>query len=541
MRRILIIFSFVLGFLSAHAERKSYTINDMFTISVDSKLELRDKNGLYEQKTKNNNLPVTSDDVIVFQQAGLNDDNKAAYQKYARIMIQTEFGNIGDFSYYDGSCELSDSDIVNFNRLAYQELAPQMHMTIKPSTKGFFLDNGNYCIMTSYQRSGVYGNVDVCIYYFFNDNQSAKVLCSYKDSEKTYWQKVMEDAVKSFKWINGESLSGDAELVDTTENLPTYGEISYDIPSNEKPINDALVVVVLTIVAVFVYVWLLNTNKLNYKMKWVIFCLLLIVFGLVILIITRINDAYVSKLPPLNDPELELAVKGVNEQLPLEISAGVVMKSLELKDSAVVSTMEIDETKYPFEDFLQNKDLKKRLMMANIAKSSPFQSCSYADFANKGYSAKTIIKGIQSHREIVLVATPEEIKNAPKTSSTQREQLDLYLNCIKGSLPNKVDDGLIFSDVDIKGKLFVMFYTIDEKIYDMKEVDKNKNEFKNNVEKDLKTEGELIKLASLLVPLDMSLRVSYVGSLSKEQVNVDIPPSYLKEVVLDNRLSNHFK
>lgn len=541
MRRILIIFSFVLGFLSAHAERKSYTINDMFTISVDSKLELRDKNGLYEQKTKNNNLPVTSDDVIVFQQAGLNDDNKAAYQKYARIMIQTEFGNVGDFSYYDGSCELSDSDIVNFNRLAYQELAPQMHMTIKPSTKGFFLDNGNYCIMTSYQRSGVYGNVDVCIYYFFNDNQSAKVLCSYKDSEKTYWQKVMEDAVKSFKWINGESLSGDAELVDTTENLPTYGEISYDIPSNEKPINDALVVVVLTIVAVFVYVWLLNTNKLNYKMKWVIFCLLLIVFGLVILIITRINDAYVSKLPPLNDPELELAVKGVNEQLPLEISAGVVMKSLELKDSAVVSTMEIDETKYPFEDFLQNKDLKKRLMMANIAKSSPFQSCSYADFANKGYSAKTIIKGIQSHREIVLVATPEEIKNAPKTSSTQREQLDLYLNCIKGSLPNKVDDGLIFSDVDIKGKLFVMFYTIDEKIYDMKEVDKNKNEFKNNVEKDLKTEGELIKLASLLVPLDMSLRVSYVGSLSKEQVNVDIPPSYLKEVVLDNRLSNHFK
>ena len=356
MRRILILLGFVLGVLSAHAESKSYTINDMFTISVDSKLELRDKKGLYEQKTKNNNLPVTSDEVIVFQQTGLNNDTKAAYQKYARIMIQTEISNEGDYSYYDGSHELSDKDVEYFNRLAYQELAPQMHMTIKPSTKGFFFDNENYCIMTSYQRSGVYGNVDVCIYYFFNDNQSAKVLCSYKDSEKTYWQKVMEDAVESFKWINGESLSGDAEFVDTTENLPTYGEISYDIPSNEKPINDALVVVVLTIAAVFVYVWLLNTNKLNYKMKWVIFCLLLIVFGLVILIITRINDAYVSKLPPLNDPELELAVKGVNEQLPLEISDGVVMKSLELKDSAVVSTMEIDETKYPFEDFLQNKD-----------------------------------------------------------------------------------------------------------------------------------------------------------------------------------------
>lgn len=99
MRRILILLGFVLGVLSAHAESKSYTINDMFTISVDSKLELRDKKGLYEQKTKNNNLPVTSDEVIVFQQTGLNNDTKAAYQKYARIMIQTEISNEGDYSY----------------------------------------------------------------------------------------------------------------------------------------------------------------------------------------------------------------------------------------------------------------------------------------------------------------------------------------------------------------------------------------------------------------------------------------------------------
>ena len=98
MRRILILLGFVLGVLSAYAESKSYTINNMFTISVDSKLELRDKKGLYEQKTKNNNLPVTSDEVIVFQQTGLNNDIKAAYQKYARIMIQTEISNEGDYS-----------------------------------------------------------------------------------------------------------------------------------------------------------------------------------------------------------------------------------------------------------------------------------------------------------------------------------------------------------------------------------------------------------------------------------------------------------
>lgn len=115
---------------------------------------------------------------------------------------------------------------------------------------------------------------------------------------------------------------------------------------------------------------------------------MLVSFGLVIFIISRINDAYISKLPPPNDPELELAVERANEQFPLQITEGIVLKSLELKDSAVVSTMEIDEKKYPFEDFLRNKELKKRLMMANIANSSPFESCSYEDFADKGYSAK---------------------------------------------------------------------------------------------------------------------------------------------------------
>ena len=216
MRQLLVCLFSMISLLAAHAESKSYTINDMFTISVDSKLELRDMDGLYVKKTRERNLPVNSDNVIVFQQAGLNNDKSAAYQKYARIMIQTENGNDGDYAYCDRFQELSDSDMVFFNRLAYQELTPQMRMTIKPSTKGRFLKNGYYCIMTSYQRSGVYGNVDVSIYYFFNNSQFAKILYSYKNSEKEYWQKAMDDAINSFRWIkvNGKSGGGNDEAID---------------------------------------------------------------------------------------------------------------------------------------------------------------------------------------------------------------------------------------------------------------------------------------------------------------------------------------
>lgn len=302
-----------------------------------------------------------------------------------------------------------------------------------------------------------------------------------------------------------------------------------------------LVSISATIIFVFLCIWLLNAHRVKRTIRWCVFGVGLGLFILAQMVLSFREDAYKRSVPPPNDPELELAVKGVNERLPLQIAEGLVMKSLELKDSAVVNIVEIDETKYPFEDFLQNKDLKKRLMLSTIADSSPFESCSYADFGNKGYSAKTIFKGIQSHREIVIVATPEDIRNAQNMSSTPRKELDLFLNSIKRNLPNKVDDGLIFSDAEIKGNQFLFIYTIDETMYEMKEVAKNKNEFKHNIEKDLKTEGEMIKLASLLAPLDMSIRVSYVGSMSKEEVNIDIAPAYLKEVVADNRLTNHFK
>lgn len=148
--------------------------------------------------------------------------------------------------------------------------------------------------MTSYQRSGVYGNVDVCIYYFFNDNQWAKVLCSYKNSEEKLWKKVMENAIESFKWT---SEKGDGVTVETIDSASVSSGVHSDMTSSGKPINDALVVVVLTIAAVFICVWLLNTNKLKCKTKWGIFCLMLVLFGLVIFIITRIDDAYISKLP----------------------------------------------------------------------------------------------------------------------------------------------------------------------------------------------------------------------------------------------------
>lgn len=59
--------------------------------------------------------------------------------------------------------------------------------------------------------------------------------------------------------------------------------------------------------------------------------------------------------------------------------------------------------------------------MANVAKSSPFKSCSYVDIANKGYSVAMLVKGMQSHREIKFILTPKEVKML-KINQSQRQE-----------------------------------------------------------------------------------------------------------------------
>ena len=172
---------------------------------------------------------------------------------------------------------------------------------------------------------------------------------------------------------------------------------------DNSPAYFGAVSIVVTIMLVLLCIWLLNSHNVTRKVKLSILGVGIGVFGLVQMLLSFGMESYRRSLLPPNDPEVVLAVEEINEQMPLKLTDGMTLRSVDLKDSTVVSTLEIDETKYPFEDFLQNKEQKKRIMIANVAKSSPFKSCSYVDIANKGYSVAMLVKGMQSHLEIKFI------------------------------------------------------------------------------------------------------------------------------------------
>ena len=77
--KLLCIIILLLTSLSAKCDVKEYNIKDIFTITVDTKLELRDKNSIYSKEINSiSNSGQQNKDVIVFQQAGLDLQKKTS-------------------------------------------------------------------------------------------------------------------------------------------------------------------------------------------------------------------------------------------------------------------------------------------------------------------------------------------------------------------------------------------------------------------------------------------------------------------------------
>ena len=236
--KLLCIIILLLTSLSAKCDVKEYNIKDIFTITVDTKLELRDKNSIYSKEINSiSNSGQQNKDVIVFQQAGLDLQKKTSYQTYARIMIRTDEDEEVFFPASDDMIELSDSDIILYNKLAYQELSKGLSMSIIPTTNFFSKDGLNF-VRTYYQRTGYYGNIDVYIYYLYNANQMTKLIVSFKHNERDLWEDIMMNVVSSYRWIDPKIAHQlDMPEADVSTSVFENGPTKVEVKSNNEIIN----------------------------------------------------------------------------------------------------------------------------------------------------------------------------------------------------------------------------------------------------------------------------------------------------------------
>lgn len=145
---------------------------------------------------------------LTAQQKGLNEYNNKSYEKYARVLVETELGKMGEF-------EKINFDISVFTQTDINQINNTFKKNVKLGLESVNLKliewypikvekvNGMSCIHVSYIRQlHDKPNVLVHMYMFQNNDRMHKFTLSYRLSESEYWKTDFATILKSIRITN---------------------------------------------------------------------------------------------------------------------------------------------------------------------------------------------------------------------------------------------------------------------------------------------------------------------------------------------------
>ena len=182
-------------------------IENLGTIDLPPTLEVQA--GAYKEFDDSSRRPNYQ---LVAQQKGLNEGTESGRKTYARVMINTELGDIGDYEKLNFDIRnVARSDIAEFEmeiKRVIKQGFSQGQMGGKQILKEWYpvkLEkiNGMSCFHTNYIRQ-LDDNPVVLVhtYMFQNNDRMHTLILSYRLKDSGYWESDFADILKSFVITN---------------------------------------------------------------------------------------------------------------------------------------------------------------------------------------------------------------------------------------------------------------------------------------------------------------------------------------------------
>ena len=148
-----------------------------------------------------------SDNRIVFQQKGLNNQDKKGLNSYVRVIIETTIGNSGDYEKLGDTLSLKFEELAKINSQTQKQFQKSLEGTgghiVRWEGVTPVRVNGIKAMKTSYVRqlhSNPYVHVDM--YQFQNNDRVHFVTLSYRQKDSIKWKPIYSKIMKSFKLTN---------------------------------------------------------------------------------------------------------------------------------------------------------------------------------------------------------------------------------------------------------------------------------------------------------------------------------------------------
>ncbi len=198
MRQLLILLFSVLS-CTVQAQTTTYKIKNVGYITIPNEMELQGgKYGDFLRKqAKNFPIEIDFDNQVVFQQKGLNNLSEAGFSSYARIIIETEYGDYG----YDTRMTPEEQKELS---LAYKNKMQSLRQYGLKLLNWYGVSRSNIggknAIKISYTRQlNSNPTVYVVIYMILQGNKLYTITFSYREKEKGKWQPLFNKVINNIK------------------------------------------------------------------------------------------------------------------------------------------------------------------------------------------------------------------------------------------------------------------------------------------------------------------------------------------------------
>jgi len=209
MRRTIPIIIALLLFVANNSigQNTLYSYNGKYHISLPAKLELQNSelNNVKKAVLKDNKQQTiinSYSERIVFQQKGLNNEDRGAFSKYCRVIIEYAEEDRSDPTFGRGDKIVVDKDILYaVNESVKKDCASSGTPLIKLITVQGMNINGFPVLYYSYKRKGWEGKQPpVIVNYFrvFNRYENATIVFSYREAEREMWKGIHDNIIKTF-------------------------------------------------------------------------------------------------------------------------------------------------------------------------------------------------------------------------------------------------------------------------------------------------------------------------------------------------------
>ena len=182
------------------------TFFNAFSLSIPNTVEMQTKESPYIRQLAKNGIPSQIDDnVFIFNQKGLGNQNEKARKQYCRIMCYYDEGRIGDYLKRDETEFLNAEWNDVLSEIVSNNIGSRSRLMGTFSKEWVRINNAN-AIMISHQRTG--DNFDTTIpvkcriLLFQDNNRFVQLILSYREKEANLWEDDFEQVLRSFKWKN---------------------------------------------------------------------------------------------------------------------------------------------------------------------------------------------------------------------------------------------------------------------------------------------------------------------------------------------------